>query len=132
VARLTIRLLLGVVCVLAVSVLHNAYGGAADEAKEIAARLKSLQCELMHISTQAQGMPKGSKERKELEDKWYATAEVGEKERRKLEAVMKGLSEDETQQIHVIVLTSCDGKPPVKCERGTKYFIDQNGIPKCR
>ena len=45
--------------------------------------------------------------------------------------VMKALNDSETREIQIIVLTSCDGKPPIKCEIGKQYFLN-DGVLTCR
>jgi hypothetical protein len=76
-------------------------------------------------------MPSASKEREELQAKWYASAEIAERERQKLEGTMRTLNADEQQQIQMVLLTSCEGKPPIKCERGARYFVE-DGVVTCR
>ena len=116
--------------VLIVLTAQRTYGGV-EEARTTATRLKSLQCELQRMSMLGQQMPGGSKERKQLEDTWYATAEVMEKERDRLYAMMKTLNESEIHEIQSILFTTCEGKPPIKCDSGTKYFL-KDGVLTCR
>src|SRR6266704_1048068 len=115
---------------------QRGFGSGVQEARTAATHLKSLQCQLRDMGILGQQMPTRSKEREQLADKWDATAELMEKERDRLNAMIKTLNDSEMQEIQIILFSTCEGKPPSalpinKCEGGAKYqFV--NGALTCK